>query len=113
MPFLNGCVSKATAQAQARAAFLAGQQQAIDRMQQTQATGPAVTCIGEVRNKIIPWTADLTLARAIIAADYYGQGDPTSIVVIRDGQQTSYDPNKLLQGSDILLEPSDVVEIRH
>ena len=113
MPLLNGCVSKATAQAQARAAFLAGQEQATERMQQSQASGPSVTCIGQVRNKLIPWTADLTLARAILAADYFGPADPTSIVVIRDGQQTSYDPKKLLQGTDILLEPRDVIEIRH
>jgi hypothetical protein len=112
-PFISGCVSKATAQAQARAAYLQGQQQALERMQQNQARGPTVTFMGEVRNQLIPWTADLTLARAIVAADYYGQTDPTSIVVIRDGQQTVYDPKKLLQGNDVLLEPRDVVEIRH
>lgn len=108
-----GCVSKATAQAQARAAYFQGQQQALERTQQTQARGPTVTFIGEVRNPLIPWTADLTLAKAIIAADYYGPGDPASIVLIRDGQQTVYDPKKLLQGNDVLLEPRDVVEIRH
>jgi hypothetical protein len=82
-------------------------------MQQTQARGPTVTFIGEVRNQLIPWTADLTLARAIIAADYYGAKDPAAIVVIRDGQQTAYDPKRLLEGNDVLLEPRDVVEIRH
>jgi hypothetical protein len=109
----SGCVSKSTAQAQARAAFLQGQQQALERMQQTQPRGPTVTFIGEVRNQLIPWTADLTLARAIVAADYFGANDPSAIVVIRDGQQTAYDPKKLLQGNDVLLEPRDVVEIRH
>ena len=113
LPLAFGCVSKATAQAQARAAYLQGQQQALERMQQTQARGPTVTFIGEVRNQLIPWTADLTLARAIVAADYYGPSDPSTIVVIRDGQQTAYDPKKLLQGNDVLLEPRDVVEIRH
>ena len=110
--FTNGCVSKATAQAQAHAAFLAGQQQALERMQQIQPSGATVTCIGEVRNRLLPWTADLTLAKAILAADYYGRGDPTSILLIRDGRQTVYDPKKLLQGADVLLEPRDVVEIR-
>jgi hypothetical protein len=112
LPLVSGCVSKATAQAQARAAYLQGQQQALERMQQSQARGPTVTFIGEVRNQLIPWTADLTLARAIVAADYYGQTDPNTIVLIRDGQQTVYDPKKLLQGNDVLLEPRDVVEIR-
>jgi hypothetical protein len=113
LPLVWGCVSKATAQAQAKAAYLQGQQQALERMQQSQARGPTVTFIGEVRNQLIPWTADLTLARAIVAADYYGQTDPSTIVVIRDGQQTVYDAKKLLQGNDVLLEPRDVVEIRH
>ena len=112
LPPVSGCVSKATAQAQARAAYLQGQQQALERMQQSQARGPTVTFIGEVRNQLIPWTADLTLARAIVAADYYGRTDPSTIVVIRDGQQTVYDTKKLLQGNDVLLEPRDVVEIR-
>lgn len=112
-PLVSGCVSKATAQAQARAAYLQGQQEALERMQQTQARGPTVTFIGEVRNHLVPWTADLTLARAIVAADYYGSTDPSTIVLIRDGQQTVYDSKKLLQGSDVLLEPRDVVEIRH
>ena len=112
LPLVSGCVSKATAQAQARAAYLQGQQQALERMQQTQAHGPTVTFIGEVRNQLVPWTADLTLARAIVAADYYGSTDPSTIILIRDGQQTVYDPKKLLQGNDVLLEPRDVVEIR-
>ena len=114
---LTSCVSKARARAEARAAFLAGQQQALERMQQNAPAGPTVsptvTFIGEVKNRLIPWTADLTLAKAIVAADYYGSVDPASIVLIRDGQQTVYDPKKLLQGADILLEPRDVVEIRH
>jgi len=113
LPLASGCVSKTTAQAQARAAYLQGQQQALERMQQTQTRGPTVTFIGEVRNQLVAWTADLTLARAIVAADYYGPNDPTTIIVIRDGQQTVYDPKKLLQGNDVLLEPRDVVEIRH
>lgn len=113
MGFLaGGCVSKSKAQARAREAFLAGQQQALERMQ-AQASGPTVTFIGEVKNRLIPWTADLTLARALIAADYYGAIDPRSIVVIRNGQQTAYDVKKILQGDDILLEPRDIIEVRH
>src|SRR5215467_13484539 len=66
----SGCVTKATADAQARAAFLAGQQQALERMQQTQGRANTVTFLGEVKNNLIPWTADLTLSRAIVAAGY-------------------------------------------
>ena len=109
----SGCVSKATAQAQARAAFLAGQQQALERLQQTQNRGPSVTFIGEVRNTLVPWTAELTLAKAIVAAEYYGSIDPKEIVVTRDGQEMRIDPKRLLSGGDILLQPRDVVELRH
>ena len=64
-----GCVSKGEAEARARAAFLAGQQQAAQMTRQTQLQGgPTVTVIGEVRNSLLRWTADLTLARAVIAA---------------------------------------------
>lgn len=109
---LSGCVSKATAQAQARAAFLAGQQQAMERMQQSQAMGPTVTCLGQVKNNLIPWTANLTLAKAILAAEYYGPTDPKEIVVVRGGQQMRVDPKQLLNGNDVPLEPHDVIELR-
>jgi len=108
-----GCVSKATAEARARSAFLSGQQQALERMQQNQARGPSVTFLGEVKNNLIPWTADLTLARAIVAAEYYGRIDPKEIVVLRDNHEMSIDPKQLLSGGDIPLQPQDVIELRH
>ncbi|MGH7970622.1 MAG: hypothetical protein ACREIC_17995 [Limisphaerales bacterium] len=108
---LSGCVSKTTAQAQARAAFLTGQQQAIERMQQNQA-GPTVTFLGEVKHNLVPWTADLTLAKAIVAAEFYGPRDPSEIVIQREGQQIRIDPKELLHGKDVLLMPRDVVEVR-
>src|SRR5262245_14846994 len=101
VPTLPGCVTKATADAQARAAFMAGQQQALERMQ-TQAQGPTVTFVGEVRNNLVPWSADLTLARAIVAAEYFGPADPKEIVVTRSGQEMRIDPKQLLNGHDIL-----------
>src|SRR5262249_27143686 len=58
---LNGCVTKAAAKAQAREAFVAGQQQAMARMPQNAPTqGPSITVIGPVKNGLIPWTEDLT-----------------------------------------------------
>jgi hypothetical protein len=110
---LAGCVSKATAKAQARAAFLAGQQQAMERMQQTQSPGPAVTFLGEVRNRTVPWSGDLTLAKAILAAEYIGTTDPKAIVVLRDNHEIQVDPGQLLSGNDMLLQPRDVIELRH
>jgi hypothetical protein len=110
---LAGCVSKSTAEARARAAFLAGQQQAAMMARQAQIQGPTVTVIGEVRNPMVAWTTDLTLAKAVIAADYYGQGDPAEIVIQRNGQEMKYDPKTLLSGADVQLEPNDVVLLRH
>jgi len=109
MPLLiSGCVSKGKAEAQARAAFLAGQQQAA---QQMQALGPTVSIMGPVKNKLIPWTAGLTLAQAVVAAQYYGAKDPTEITIIRDGEQIRVDPHRLLGGEDLPLQPRDVVAL--
>ena len=105
---LGGCVTKGKADAQARAAFLAGQQQAMMRMQQTQ--GPSVTINGEVRNRIVPWTQGLTLAQAVVAAEYLGAKDPGQIIIVHEGIATRVDPKDLLSGVDIPLQPGDIVQ---
>ena len=110
---LNGCASKGQATPEARAAFAAGQQQATAQMLQRQNQGPIVTVIGDVRNPIIPWAEDLTLAKAIVAANYYGNGDPKDIVIVRNGRGIPVDPRKLLSGEDVPLLEHDVVAIRH
>ncbi len=109
---LSGCVSKSAAQAEARAAFVAGQQQAMQNMIERQAEGPTVSFVGPVRNILVPWTANLTLAKAVVAADYFGKGDPSEIIICRSGQQIPVDPKKLLTGEDVPLMPRDVVEIK-
>lgn len=113
---LAGCVSKGTAEARARAAFMAGQQQQLQQQaatmaRQSQIRGPTVTVLGPVRNSLVPWTADLTLAKAVLAAEYYGPRDPSVIIIQRGGKEFSYDPKTLLSGQDIPLDPNDVVEI--
>ncbi len=107
----TACVTKSSADARARAAFLAGQQQAMMQMQQTRGGGPSVNITGAVRNSMVPWTAGLTLARAVIAADYFGP-DPTQIVIVRAGRAILFDAHKLLNGEDVPLQPGDLVEIR-
>jgi len=72
----------------------------------------SVTVIGQVRNPLVPWTEDLTLAKALIAADYYAKGDPRHIVIVRKGQASNVDPKQLLAGEDVPLEAGDVVNIR-
>ena len=106
---LTGCVTKAKADAQARAAFLAGQQQATQRLQQP--LGPKVIFVGPVDNPSVPWTPELTLAKAIVSAGYHGP-DPTDIIIVRNGQGTRLDPHKLLNGEDVPLAAGDVVCVK-
>jgi hypothetical protein len=68
--------------------------------------------MGQVRNPRIPWTAELTLAKAVLAAEYFGEKDPTEILIVRSGKAVRYDPKKLLEGEDIPLEPQDLVELK-
>jgi hypothetical protein len=109
---LSGCVTKSQAEAQARAAFAAGEQQAMERMRQSQAQGPNVTFLGPVRNTLVPWTAQLTLAKAIVAANYFGPKDPAEIIIRRGGEEIRLDPKKLLGGEDVPLLPRDIVELK-
>ncbi len=106
---VSGCVSKSQAQRQAREAYLAGQQSGMELTQQNR--GPVVTLRGRVKAGVVPWSLDLTLARALIAAEYYG-GTPAEIILTRNGQQIPVDPNSLLNGQDVPLEPRDVIEIK-
>jgi hypothetical protein len=106
---ISGCVTKSKAKAEAQAAFMAGQQQAMIRMSQPHQS--VVTFIGPVRNPTVPWTQDLTLAKAIIATGYTAQGDPRQIMIVRNGQAIPVDPKKLLEGEDIPLVAGDLVQI--
>ena len=105
-------MSKSTSQARAQAAFLAGQQQsAAQATAQAQSQIPSVSVHGNVRNSVVPWTEDLTLAKAIVAAVYQGRNNPKMIYVIRNGQTTEVAPRELLGGNDMPLQAGDVVEI--
>ena len=107
---LAGCTTQSKSNAQAREAFVAGQQQALARM--LQARAPNVTLLGPVHNPVMPWTEDLTLAKAIVAAGYYGRTGPKGIVIHRNGQEMPVDPKQLLSGEDVPLQAGDVVEVR-
>ena len=106
---LVGCSNKAQEDAKARAAFLAGQQQALQRVQQGNQVN--ITVLGPVSSPIVTWSNELTLAKAIVAAGYNGQTDPKEILVHRNGQSIFVDPQKLLSGEDVPLQPGDVIEL--
>ena len=113
---LAGCVTKSQADAQARMAFLEGQNQALMRLQENKrspgGSGPGVTLIGPVRNLAVPWRTGLTLTQAIVSGEYTGTGDPSAIVIHRNGQDIPISPKGLLNGEDFVLQLGDVIEIQ-
>ncbi len=66
---------------------------------------------GDVRNRVIPWNEDLTLAGAIVEADYFGRMQPLSVTVSRGRKVQRFSATRLLAGHDMFLEPGDVVDI--
>jgi hypothetical protein len=66
---------------------------------------------GDVRNRIIPWSEDLTLAGALVEANYIGRWDPLSVTVTRGRKVQRFSAARLLSGVDIFLEPGDVIDI--
>lgn len=105
----TGCVSKSKADAQARAAYLAGKQQGMA----LKVNGPSVWFVGNVHQPIVPWTDGLTLARALLTANYLGQNDPSQITIYRPGQPpVNVDVKELLRGLDLPLEAGDRIDIR-
>ena len=106
----GGCTTQSEADAKARTAFIAGQQQALAGTRDLQSTG--IRILGNVKTPLIAWTENLTLAEAIVAAEYQGVRDPREIIIIRNGQPIRVNPKRLLSGEDLPLQPSDTVEIR-
>ena len=104
---VTGCTTKSNARLQSREAFVAGQQQALAQMQEKK----SVRFIGSVQNPIVEWTEDLTLASAIVAADFRGRRDPRMFNLRRDAQTFSVTSKQLLQGEDFSLQPGDTIEI--
>jgi len=73
---------------------------------------PMVWIRGDVKNRAVPWDEELTLSRAIIAAEFTGLWDPHAISIVRSGQSYKVNPRDLLkQRDDPALQPGDVVVI--
>jgi hypothetical protein len=106
--FVAGCVTKSTADAQAKAAFVAGEKAAYQTMQ---SSTTAVIILGNVQKHQIPWADGLTLAQALSKANYSGAHDPTDILLRRNSIQTEIDPKELLGGRDVPLHPGDVISV--
>jgi hypothetical protein len=107
---LAGCESKKDARLQAQQAYMAGQQQATKQWQETHP--PEVVIQGPVRNPVLPYTEGLSLANAIVDANYTGFMNPVLIRVIRNGQVVSeMKGSDLLRHQDFPLEAGDIVSI--
>lgn len=106
----SGCTTGSKAKADAQAAYLAGQRDAYAGMAESQRTD--IIVIGPVQNREIPWTDGLTLAQAIVAANYSATGSPKEIVLLRRGESASIDPADLLGGHNVPLEPGDTITLR-
>ncbi len=96
---------------EARDAYLAGQNSALHQAQ-TDSGSPGVTIVGPVQNPKVPWIAGMTLLQALATANYLDSKNPKSIIITRDGESATLDPNVLFNGAVIPLEPGDVIELR-
>ena len=107
---ISGCSTNSVAQAKEQQAYLAGQNAALRQQQAAQLSG--VTVVGPVQNPQVPWVAGLTLAQAIATANYLDSREPGQIIITRQGESAKLDPNVLLNGVAVPLEPGDVIELR-
>jgi hypothetical protein len=107
MMVLCGC--KSQHDKQLLQAYTAGQNQA---MAQEQAKKTKVFINGFVKNHVIDFTPELTLAEALVKAEYNGITDPHKIIIIRNGQPLEVNPRRLLNGMENpVLQAGDVVEL--
>ena len=106
---LSGCVTKSKANAEARAAYVAGQKDAYAAIAATQRSG--IKVIGPVQHADVPWVEGLTLAQAIATATYTAPGNPKEIILHRRGGSATIDPKDLLNGHDVPLEPGDTIAL--
>jgi hypothetical protein len=109
---LAGCASRPTVKQQREQAFEEGRQKALQ--EQTKDQAPVVLFRGDVRNTRVPWREGLTLAEALVTAQYTWTWDPRLVTVTRQGETHSINPKRLMRGQDNPeLEPGDLVEVRH
>ena len=106
---LCGCETKATARARARAAYAAGRAAAYHQFEEEQRT--SIRVIGDVRISEIEWEDGMTLAGALLVAEYQNKGVPGEIFIDRHGLRIPVNMKAFLKGHDVILEPGDTVEI--
>src|SRR4051794_12343138 len=104
---IAGCTSEKEARRREVKAYWTGQQQNTA----AQTSKFSVYVMGNVANHTIPWTIDLTLAKALIASSYLGEGNPGNIALTRNGETVNIAPVRVLRGYDFPLEAGDRIEL--
>ncbi|HZM02663.1 MAG TPA: hypothetical protein VFC44_06540 [Candidatus Saccharimonadales bacterium] len=105
-----GCVTKKEEAMRARQAYMAGQQPGPPPQAALPPGEPFVLLRGSVQHPALPWTHGMTLANAIVAADYTGFMNPILVRVIRQGQIVDECKGvDLLHGHDFPLESGDII----
>ena len=99
---VSGCASHKNNKndEQLRRAYAAGAASAQMQMQQNQMQQPAippsgdpqVRILGAVKNSLLIWSDGLTLARALVLAEYQRNSAPSSITIYRNNQPLQIDP---------------------
>ena len=116
-----GCAShKKTSDDQLRRAYAAGAAAAQIQMQQAQTQqpmippsgDPQIRVLGSVKNPVLIWSEGLTLARALVLADYQRNNPPSAITIYRNNQPLRIDPQTILGGADYPLFPGDLIYIQ-
>jgi hypothetical protein len=121
-----GCAGKSKRKAEIQRAYASGAMTAQAQMQQARqaqmmqqstpqalpSTEPQVRILGSVRNPVLSWSEDLTLARALVLSDYEKSTAPSLITIFRNNQPLQIDPQRVLQGEDYPLFPGDIVYIQ-
>ena len=73
---------------------------------------PVVWIVGPVRWPVLDWHRNLTLAEALVAAEYLPEQAPRLILLHRGPLTIPIEPNRLLEGEDWALLPGDRIEIQ-
>ncbi|MDB6053454.1 MAG: hypothetical protein JWN25_977 [Verrucomicrobiales bacterium] len=108
------CTSRKKAQQQAMAAYVAGRRAA--QVQASSETPPIdlrhqVAVVGNVQNHAIDWRAGLTVATAILTAQYVPETTPAEIRIYHRNRIVRFSGEELLAGRDEPVFTGDKIEI--
>ena len=104
---LSGCVSNKTA------ALRESQAYEVGLATGNRSPSNVVLFQGSVRNHVIQWREGLTLAEAILEADYSSSRTPRIIeITSHEGEFFKIAAETLLEGEDYFLKAGDTVVIR-